>query len=127
LGDALIAVSPQLGALVASNHPIRTSAYSGNSVDLDIQGTPVVFRPNGAGCDALAALQGKSGTLYLYDTTRIASGPIAQYALAPSSYQDSFLGGPAFSAATVRLYAASRRRSTATGSSSWTTMAICMG
>jgi len=106
LGETFIQLSSDLSTLEQSNHPIPTSLYSGNSVDLDMQGTPAVFRPNGAACDPIAALQAKSGSLYLYDTTRIGNGTIAQYQLAPSSYSDGFLGGPAYSPATGLLYAA---------------------
>jgi hypothetical protein len=106
LGEALIAVSPDLSTLEASNHPIPDSQYQGSSVDLDLQGTPAVFRPNGSGCDTLAALQAKSGSIYIYDTAQIGSGPRAQYQLAPSNYSDGFLGGPAYSPVTGLLYAA---------------------
>jgi hypothetical protein len=51
-------------------------------------------------------LQAKSGALYLYDTTRIGSGPLAKYQLAPSTYADGFLGEPAFSSASGLLYVA---------------------
>jgi hypothetical protein len=106
LGEAFVALSPNLSTVEQSNHPVPTSLYSGNSVDLDVQGTPAVFRPNGTACDPIAALQAKSGSLYLYDTTRIGAGPSAQYQLAPSSYSDGFLGGPAYSPASGLLYAA---------------------
>lgn len=104
LGDALIALSPDLSTLENANQPIPSSMIHGDSADLDLQGTPAIFRPNGAGCDPMAAVQGKSGTIYLYDETRIGNGPVAQYQLAPSSYSDGFLGGPAYSPATGLLY-----------------------
>jgi hypothetical protein len=96
------------GALTqeAAHHPIPPSVY--NSVpgagDLDVNGTPVVFTPNGTGCDELAALQSKAGTLSLYDTTRIANGPLIQYQLAPPNYDAIFFGDPAYSPATGLLY-----------------------
>ena len=105
-GDALVQLSSNLSTVEASNHPIPTSNFSGTSVDLDLNGTPDIFRPNGVGCDPLAAIQGKSGAMYLYDTTSIGNGPIAQYQLAPSSYADGFLGGPAYSPITGLLYVA---------------------
>ncbi len=104
LGEAFTKISADLSTLEASNQPIPSSQYSGNSQDLDLNGTPVVFQPNGAGCDPMAALQGKSGAVYLYDTARIGQGPIAQYQLAPSTYADGFLGDPAYSPATGLLY-----------------------
>lgn len=103
-GDAFLKLSNTLSTVEASNHPIAASSFSGVSVDLDLNGTPVIFQPSGAGCNALAAAQGKSGALSIYDTTNISRGPIAQYQLAPSTYADGFLGGPAYSAATGLLY-----------------------
>jgi len=103
-GEALMELSSDL-TKVAENHPIPQSVYGGNSVDLDVNGTPAVFKPMGTGCDTMAALQAKSGALYIYDTTRIARGPAAEYQLAPSSYADGFLGDPAYSKATGLLYA----------------------
>jgi hypothetical protein len=104
-GEALVQLSGNLSTVEASNHPIPTGIYSGDSVDLDLNGTPTIFRPSGSLCDPLAALQGKSGSLYLYDTTVIGNGPIAQYQLAPSTFADGFLGGPAYSPVTGLLYA----------------------
>jgi hypothetical protein len=106
LGEALVKLAPDISAVVDSQHPIPQNAYVGSSVDLDLQGTPAIITPNGAGCDPIAAIQGKSGTLFLFDELHIGNGPIAQYALAPSSYQDSFLGGPGYSAATGLIYEA---------------------
>ena len=105
-GDALVQLSANLSTVEATNHPIPVGNFNGNSnsVDLDLDGTPAIVQPSGAGCDPIAAIQGKSGTVYLYDTTRIGSGPIAQYQLAPSSYADGFLGGPGYSPVTGLLY-----------------------
>jgi hypothetical protein len=105
-GDSLVQLSPSLSTVEASNHPIPPGNYGGDSNDLDLDGTPAIFQPNGVACDPLAAIQGKSGTIYLYDTTRIGNGPIAEYQLAPSSYADGFLGGPAYSPVTGLLYVA---------------------
>ena len=106
LGDAFVKFAGDLSTLKADNHPIPDSAFSGASVDLDMQGTPALFTPNGLGCPQMAALQGKSGSLYLYNTNDISGGVVGQYALAPSTYADGFLGGPAYSPATGLLYAA---------------------
>jgi hypothetical protein len=104
LGDSIVQLSSNLSTLEASNQPIPAGNFSGDSVDLDLDGTPAIFQPNGAACDPLAAIQGKSGTLYLYDTTNVGGGPIGQYQLAPSSYSDGFLGGPSYSPVTGLLY-----------------------
>jgi hypothetical protein len=104
-GDAFIKLSSDISTLEDSAHPIPTGAYnSGMSKDLDLNGTPAIFTPNGVGCDPLAAVQGKSGSMYLFDTTNLAQGPLTSYPLAPSSYDDGFLGGPTYSPATGLLY-----------------------
>jgi hypothetical protein len=104
-GEAFIKLTPQL-ALESAQHPIPGAVYGSTpqAVDLDVNGTPVVLTPTGTGCDTMAALQAKSGALYLYDTLRIASGPVAQYQLAPATYGDPFSGDPAYSPATGLIY-----------------------
>ena len=104
--ETVTSLSPGLAGIVGSNHPIPTSVYAGNSVDLDIASTPVIFTPGGTGCDPEAAVQSKSGTLFLYDETQISAGPISQYQLSPSTFMDEFLGSPAYSPVTGLLYVA---------------------
>ena len=103
--EAFIELSAGL-TLEAAQHPIAPTVY--NSVpgagDLDVDGTPVVFTPNGTACDELAVLQSKAGTLSLYDTTKIANGPLVQYQLAPPNYDETFFGDPAYSPATGLIY-----------------------
>jgi hypothetical protein len=106
LGDAVIELSGDLSRLEDSQHPIPPANYSGDSADLDLNGTPALFTPAGAGCPQMAAIQGKSGALYLYDAPGLSQGPVAQYQLAPSTYADGFLGDPAYSPATGLLYVA---------------------
>jgi hypothetical protein len=103
-GESLVKLSAGLHTVEDSNNPIPTSMISGDSADLDLQGTPLLFQPNGVGCDPMAAVQAKSGTVYLYDTAHIGNGPVKQYQLAPSTYADGFIGGPAYSPATGLLY-----------------------
>lgn len=103
--ETLLEISPDLSTALASNHPISPSVYGGVSVDLDVQGTPLVFQPAGIGCQPIVALQDKAGTLSIYNESALSSGPIAQYTMAPSSWSDSYLGGPAYSSATGLLYA----------------------
>jgi hypothetical protein len=105
-GDSIFQLSPDLSTVDASNHPMPATIFHGDSGDLDLSGTPIVFKPSGALCDSMAAIQGKSGTLYVYDATRVGNGPLAQYQLAPSTYADGFLGDPAYSPVTGLLYAA---------------------
>jgi hypothetical protein len=103
--ETLLELSPNLSSVVANNHPIPTNIYSRSVNDLDIQGTPLVFRPNGSGCGTMVAIQGKSGEFNLYNESSIASGPVAQYQLSPPNSDDAYLGDPAFSPATGLVYA----------------------
>ena len=104
--EAFMELSGDLSTTLATNHPIARNIYNNQASDLDLNGTPAIFQSFGAGCPTMAALQGKSGGLFVYDIARISSGPSAQYQLAPSTYSDGFLGSPAFSKATGLLYAA---------------------
>lgn len=105
-GDTLLELNSSLSGVVASNHPIPASAFA-QTGDLDVQGTPLVFTPNGAGCGTMVALQGKSGELNFYNESQIASGPVAQYQLSPltEDANDAYLGDPAYSPATGLVYA----------------------
>jgi outer membrane protein assembly factor BamB len=91
---------------IASNHPIPHNTYSNTANDLDVQGTPLVLTPNGAGCSTMLALQGKSGELNLYNENSLGSGPVQQYQLATTNGDDAYLGSPAYSPATGLIYAA---------------------
>ena len=104
-GETLLELSGNLSNVVASNHPIAPSTYNAVSDDLDVQGTPLVFTPQGAGCGTMIALQSKAGTLSLYNENSISSGPVQQYTLSPSAANDAYLGEPAYSAATGLVYA----------------------
>jgi hypothetical protein len=105
-GESFMRLTPDLSTVLASNHPIPISQYGGASTDLDVNGTPAVFKPLGAGCDPLAALQAKSGALIIYDTNSINSGPVKSLQFSTSTYADGFLGDPTYSQATGLLYAA---------------------
>jgi hypothetical protein len=90
---------------MTSNHPIPVNTYSNTVNDLDVQGTPLVVTPNGAGCSTMLALQGKSGELNLYNENSLGSGPVQQYQLATTDGDDAYLGSPAYSPATGLIYA----------------------
>lgn len=104
-GETLLELSSNLSTVIGDNHPIPTNQYNGVSIDLDVQGTPLVVTPNGAGCDTMIAQQGKSGELTVYDESRLSAGFAAQYQLSPSTYSDGYLGDPAYSSATGLIYA----------------------
>jgi hypothetical protein len=99
--ESVLELSNNLSTVVASNHPVPQSVYS-YANDVDVQGTPVVFTPTG--CPTMLAGQGKSGELSIYTEGTLASGPVAQYQMSPSSGADEFIGEPAYSAATGLLY-----------------------
>jgi len=99
--EAVLELSSNLATVVASNHPVPKPVYQYAS-DIDVQGTPVVFTPTG--CPTMVAGQGKSGELSIYTESTLANGPIAQYQMGPSTAADTFIGDPAYSAATGLLY-----------------------
>ncbi|MGD0475998.1 MAG: malectin domain-containing carbohydrate-binding protein [Candidatus Velthaea sp.] len=103
--ETLLELSSSLGSVVAANHPIPTGTYSQTVSDLDLQGTPLVFQPNGTGCAPMVAIQGKSGDLSLYNEATIGNGPVVQYQMSPPGFDDSYLGDPAFSPITGLIYA----------------------
>ncbi len=99
--EHVVELKPDVSMVLQSNYPGFT--FGGASVDLDLSGTPVLAQP--VGCHVAAAVQGKSGYLYLYDTTNVAAGPVAAYKFTTSSYADPNLGNPAFSPLTGLYYA----------------------
>ncbi len=99
--EAVVELNSSLSTVIASNHPVPQSVYL-NASDIDVQGTPVVFTPTG--CGTMLAGQGKSGELSLYDESSMSSGPVIQYQMGPSTAADTFIGDPAYSAATGLLY-----------------------
>lgn len=102
-GEHVLELTPNFTNVLQSNYPGFTFD-SAQSVDLDISGTPVLGQP--LGCHEMAAVQGKSGFLYLYDTTSIGNGPANRYKFTTSSFNDPNLGNPAFSPLTGMYYAA---------------------
>jgi len=100
--ETLLELSPNLSTALASNHPISPSVYGGISTDLDVQGTPVIISARGA-CGPTVALQDKAGTLSIYNENSLSSGPVAQYAMAPSSYADSCFGSPAWTRTPLKV------------------------
>jgi outer membrane protein assembly factor BamB len=104
-GETLLELSSNISSVVASNHPIPVNIYSGSVNDLDVQGTPLVVRPNGAGCGTMVALQGKSGEFSVYNESLLGAGLAAQYQLSPTNSDDAYLGDPAYSPATGLIYA----------------------
>jgi len=100
-GEHVVELTANLATALQNNYP--GFEFGGASIDLDVNGTPVLARP--LGCHTSAAVQGKSGFLYLYDTTNITGGPASAYKFTPSSYHDPNLGNPGFSPLTGLYYA----------------------
>jgi hypothetical protein len=100
--ESVLELSGDLSTVVASNHPNPQSLYS-SETDIDVQGTPVVFKPTG--CGTMLAGQSKSGALSLYNESSMSSGPFAQFNMGPSGSGSPFLGAPAYSPATNLVYA----------------------
>ena len=103
-GESVMQISPDLSTVMADNHPIPLGVYGGQAIDLDVEGTPAIFKPLGTGCTPMTAVQSKSGALFVYNEGQINAGPTA-FQLAPSTAGDGFLGDPAFSPDTNLLYA----------------------
>jgi len=98
-GEHFLRLSNDLATLRANNYPIAPSPVT----DVDLSGTPVLFQP--VGCSLRAAVQGKSGSVYLYDTGSIANGPLGSFPLAPPSDAGVNESNPSYSPITGLLYA----------------------
>ena len=100
-GDHILELSADGATALDANDP----GYDFSAVDdLDLAGTPTLFKPIGCGT-TLAAAHGKEGVLYIYDATRIGAGPIARYRTSPSTGEAVDLSNPAWSPVTGLLYA----------------------
>jgi len=105
-GEHLVQLTPDLSNEIESNYPGFT--FGGASVDLDLNGSAVLGQPPMSVCPmghVAAAVQGKSGYLYLYDTTNLAS-PVNAYKFAASQFRGRNQGNPTFSPVTGMYYAA---------------------
>lgn len=95
-GESLVELTPDLATVIASSRPFTP----GGPVDTDLGGAPVIFRP--VGCPALAAVNSKSGSLYVWRLGDLAAGPVL--ALPVSDGVDAFVGEPSWSPRTGMLY-----------------------
>jgi len=96
-GDHVVALTPDLSTVVAAQNP-----GIGSTGDYDFGSAPVLFQPDG--CPPLAAANNKNGTLYVWDRTRLTSGPIASIPVGDGV--SAFVGTPAWSDSTQTLYEA---------------------
>jgi outer membrane protein assembly factor BamB len=96
-GNHVVALTPDLSSVVASQDPGIDSTG-----DYDFGAAPVLFQPTG--CPPLAAANNKNGTLYIWDRTQLARGPIA--AIPVGDGVSAFVGTPAWSDDRQTLYEA---------------------
>jgi outer membrane protein assembly factor BamB len=95
-GESLVALTPDLGRVAAWSRPFVPSG----PVDTDLGAAPVIFEPRG--CPTLAALNSKSGSLYLWRLSQLAGGPIQSVPLSDGIH--AFVGEPSWSPRTQTLY-----------------------
>jgi len=100
-GDHVVELASGLSGLRASS--LGAATYGGNSVDLDLSGTPSLAQP--VGCATVLTVGRKSGDLYVYNAANIAAGPIATRQFGPSNYGSFNFANTAFSPQTGLIYA----------------------
>lgn len=96
-GNHVVALTPDLTAVLDAQSPGIESTG-----DYDFGPAPMLFQPNG--CPPLAAANNKNGTLYIWDRTRLSSGPIAVIPVGDGV--SAFVGTPAWSEDQQTLYSA---------------------
>ena len=96
-GNHVVALTPDLTAVLDAQSPGIESTG-----DYDFGAAPMLFQPNG--CPPLAAANNKNGTLYIWDRTRLSSGPIAVIPVGDGV--SAFVGTPAWSEDQQALYSA---------------------
>jgi outer membrane protein assembly factor BamB len=87
-GNSIVALSPDLATVVASDQPTQVP----NTGDNDFGAAPMLFQPRG--CPPLAAANNKVGALFIWDRTRLAHGPYARFEL--SDARAAFVGAPSY-------------------------------
>ena len=95
-GESLVQLTPDLGTVLGWNRPFVPT----EPIDTDLGASPVIFKV--PGCPTLAALNSKSGSLYVWWAAAIGAGPVASLPL--SDGVDAFVGEPSWSPRTKLLY-----------------------
>jgi outer membrane protein assembly factor BamB len=95
-GESLVQLTPDLGMVLGSSRPFVPT----EPVDTDIGASPVIFKV--PGCPTFAALNSKSGSLYVWWAAAIGAGPVAAIPL--SDGVSAFVGEPSYSPRTRMLY-----------------------
>jgi outer membrane protein assembly factor BamB len=88
-GDQIVALSPDLSSVLDNNEP----AIPGTG-DYDFGAAPLLFQPRG--CAPLAAMNNKTGSLYLWDRTKLSAGLLVP-AIPLSDGVNAFVGAPSWS------------------------------
>jgi outer membrane protein assembly factor BamB len=83
--------------VVGANYPGLTG------LDVDFGATPIVYQA--PGCPVQVAAENKSGVLVVYDQGHLGNGPVQRIQMADVT-DETFVGIPAYSAATHMLYVA---------------------
>ena len=96
-GDHVVHLSADLSSVIDSERP--TLPETG---DYDFGAAPVLFQPRG--CPPLAAANNKIGTLFIWDRSDLASGPLASIPIGDGL--SPFIGTPAWSEARQTIYEA---------------------
>ena len=96
-GDNVVHLTADLSSVIDAQNP----GIPGTG-DYDFGAAPMLFQPEG--CPPLAAANNKNGTLYVWNRTALAAGPLAEMPI--SDGRAAFVGTPAWSAATQTIYEA---------------------
>jgi outer membrane protein assembly factor BamB len=88
-GDQIVALSPDLSSVLDHDEPVIPATG-----DYDFGAAPLLFQPRG--CPPLAAMNNKTGALFLWDRTKLSAGPL----VAPIPLSDginAYVGAPSWS------------------------------
>ena len=96
-GDQMVALNPDLSQVLDSDEPGIPATG-----DSDFGAAPLLFQPDA--CPPLAAANNKDGSLYVWDRTRLAAGPLLRLPLGDGIAP--FVGSPGWSPSKQVVYAA---------------------
>jgi hypothetical protein len=96
-GEQLVELTRDLHVR-AANHPASITGTG----DFDFAGSPVIFTP--PGCGELVAAANKNGHVFVWSSSAISAGPVADLAVQTESQAEPLLTQPAYDPATRSLY-----------------------
>jgi outer membrane protein assembly factor BamB len=94
--DDVVALTPDLSSVVAYDRP----PYIPTVGDSDFGAAPLVFQPKG--CPPLLAANNKNGNLFVWNRSKISTGPIARFGLSDSIAP--FIAEPSWDPVTQTMY-----------------------